>query len=285
MKPGFGEDFTIALRRPISDQNRPSSDTDTPMLSPDELERYARHIVLKEIGGPGQQALKRARVLVIGAGGLGSPAALYLAAAGAGAIILADDDAVSLNNLQRQILFTTDEAGAPKAAAGAARLSALNPHVSVETISARLDAAGAMTAAKQADIVLDGSDNYETRFAVNAACHAAGKPLVSGAVERFSGQVAVFRSGLTRSAGAGERSPCYCCLVPDIPPDAETCAQIGVAGPAAGVIGSWMALEAIKLITGAGQPLDGRLAVFDGLAGTARTIALPPDPACPVCGQ
>jgi len=252
------------------------------MLSLDELERYARHIVLKEIGGPGQQALKRARVLIVGAGGLGSPAALYLAAAGAGAIILADDDAVSLNNLQRQILFTTDEAGAPKAEAGAARLAALNPHVAVETITERLDAAGAAEAVARADIVLDGSDNYQTRFAVNAACHTAGKPLVSGAVERFSGQVAVFRSGLAKEAET--RSPCYRCLVPDIPPDAETCAQIGVAGPAAGVIGSWMALEAIKLITGAGQPLDGRLAIFDGLAGTARTIALPPDPACPVCG-
>lgn len=259
-------------------------DDPTLTLTADELERYARHIVLKEIGGPGQQALKRARVLVVGAGGLGAPAALYLAAAGVGALTLADDDSVSLANLQRQILFRTDEAGAGKAEAGAARLARLNPHVAARPLAVRLDARSAEQAAAAHDVVLDGSDTYETRFAVNAACHAAGRALVSGAVERFSGQVAVFRSGLTRGRPAAERAPCYRCLVPEIPPDAATCAQIGVAGPAAGVIGSWMALEAIKLIAGAGRPLDGRVALFDGLAGESRTVALRPDPACSVCG-
>ncbi len=253
-------------------------------LSPDELTRYARQIVLPEIGGPGQQALKRARVLITGAGGLGAPAALYLAGAGAGTLILADHDAVSLDNLHRQILYVSDDAGRAKTEAAGDRLAALNPHVAIERLEGRLDAAGAADAAARADIVLDATDNYAARYALNAACHDQGKPLVSGAVERFSGQVAVFASGLTRGAPRAERRPCYRCLVPETPPDPPTCAEIGVAGPAAGVIGSWMTLEAIKWITGAGAPLAGRVALFDGLKGEARTVALNPDPTCPVCG-
>lgn len=254
-------------------------------LSPDELRRYARQIVLPEIGGPGQQALKRARVLIAGAGGLGAPAALYLAGAGAGTLILADHDAVSLDNLHRQILYVSDDAGRAKTEAARARLAALNPHVAVERRDARLDAAGAARAAGGADIILDATDNYPARYALNAACHDQGKPLVSGAVERFAGQVSVFASGLTRGQPREKRNPCYRCLTPQIPPDPPTCAEIGVAGPAAGVIGSWMALEAIKWIAGAGAPLIGRVALFDGLKGTARTVALKPDPACPVCGN
>lgn len=238
----------------------------------DEVERYARHLVLSEIGGPGQQALKRARVLIVGAGGVGSPAALYLAAAGVGTLGLIDDDAVALSNLQRQILFDTDDVGRPKVEAAATRLGGLNPHVTVQTFAERLTAENAVARIEDFDLVLDGTDDFETRFLVNAACVAAGRPLVSGALGRWSGQVAVF---------AGR--PCYRCLVPDMPPDAETCARVGVVGALAGVVGSMAALEAIKVLTGAGQPLTGRLLLYDGLAGTARTVRIAPDPACPVC--
>ena len=239
----------------------------------DEVERYARHLVLSEIGGPGQQALKRARVLIVGAGGVGAPAALYLAAAGVGTLGLIDDDAVALSNLQRQILFETADVGRPKVEAAAMRLEGLNPHVAVQTFAERLTAENALARIEDFDLVLDGTDDFETRFLVNAACVAAGRPLVSGALGRWSGQVAVF---------AGR--PCYRCLVPDIPPDAETCARVGVVGALAGVVGSMAALEAIKQLTGAGQPLTGRLLLYDGLAGTARTVRVSADPACPVCG-
>lgn len=242
------------------------------VFSEDEVERYARHLVLSEIGGPGQQALKKARVLIVGAGGVGAPAALYLAAAGVGALGLIDNDTVGLSNLQRQIIFSTDEAGQPKVQAGAARLTALNPHVAVETFAERLTPANAAARIGAFDIVLDGTDDFETRHCVNAACVAAGKPLVSGALGRWTGQVGVF---------AGR--PCYQCLVPDVPPDAETCSRVGVVGALAGVIGAMAALETIKLITGAGAPLTGRLMLYDGLAGTSRTVRVAADPDCPVC--
>jgi molybdopterin/thiamine biosynthesis adenylyltransferase len=238
-----------------------------------EVERYARHLVLREIGGPGQQALARARVLIVGAGGLGSPAALFLAAAGAGHLTLVDPDRVSLSNLQRQIVFETGDLGAPKTEAARARLIRLNPHVAVDAVEARLDGANAESLVAWHDLVLDGTDDFATRFAVNAACVAAGRPLVSGALGRWTGQVGVFQG-----------RPCYRCLVPEIPPEAETCAQVGVMGALAGIVGSMMALEAIKLIAGAGQPLVGRLLIFDGLAAESRTVTLPADPACPVCG-
>ena len=238
----------------------------------DEVERYARHLVLSEVGGPGQQALKRARVLIVGAGGVGGPAALYLAAAGVGTLGLIDHDAVALSNLQRQILFDTADVGRPKVEAAAMRLEGLNPHVAVQTFAERLTAENALARIEDFDLVLDGTDDFETRFLVNAACVVAGRPLVSGALGRWSGQVAVF---------AGR--PCYRCLVPQMPPDAETCARVGVVGAQAGVVGSMAALEAIKVLTGAGQPLTGRLLLYDGLAGTARTVRIAPDPACPVC--
>lgn len=242
------------------------------VFSEDEVERYARHLVLSEIGGPGQQALKKARVLIVGAGGVGAPAALYLAAAGVGALGLIDNDTVGLSNLQRQIIFSTDEAGQPKVQAGAVRLTALNPHVAVETFAERLTPANAAARIGAFDIVLDGTDDFETRHCVNAACVAAGRPLVSGALGRWTGQVGVF---------AGR--PCYQCLVPDVPPDAETCSRVGVVGALAGVIGAMAALETIKLITGAGAPLTGRLMLYDGLAGTSRTVRVAADPDCPVC--
>lgn len=243
------------------------------VFSEDEVERYARHLVLSEIGGPGQQALKRARVLIVGAGGVGAPAALYLAAAGVGTLGLIDDDVVGLSNLQRQIAFSTPEVGRPKVEAAAERLGGLNPHVTIQTFAERLTPDNAADRIGGFDIVLDGTDHFETRLIVNAACVAADKPLVSGALGRWSGQVGVF---------AGR--PCYQCLVPEVPPDAETCARVGVVGALAGVVGSMAALETIKLITGAGEALAGRLMLYDGLAATARTVRVTADPQCPVCG-
>lgn len=241
-------------------------------FSDDEIDRYARHLVLAEIGGPGQQRLKAARVGIVGLGGVGAPAALYLAAAGVGALRLIDDDSVGLSNLQRQIAFSERDVGAFKVEAGAARLGALNPHVEIEAAAERLTPDNASWLLEGCDAIIDGTDDFGTRFAVNAACFAAGIPLVSGALGRWSGQVGVF---------AGR--PCYRCLVAEAPPDAETCARVGVVGALAGVVGSMTALEAIKLITGAGEALTGRLLIYDGLAGTARTVAIAADPACPVC--
>jgi molybdopterin/thiamine biosynthesis adenylyltransferase len=238
----------------------------------EEVERYARHLVLREIGGPGQQAMRRAKVLIVGAGGLGAPAALYLAAAGVGRLGLVDPDVVALSNLQRQVIYGVADIDAPKTGAAKARLAALNPHVEVVALSRRLDVASAPALIAGWDLVLDGTDDFETRFLVNAACMAGALPLVSGALGRWTGQVAVFTG-----------KPCYRCLVPEIPQEAETCARVGVVGALAGVIGSLMALEAIKLITGAGEPLIGRVFVYDALSAKARTVGLPADPACPVC--
>ncbi|MDO8296677.1 MAG: HesA/MoeB/ThiF family protein [Caulobacter sp.] len=238
-----------------------------------EVERYARHLVLREVGGPGQQRLKAASVLMVGAGGLGAPAALYLAAAGVGRIGLVDPDTVALSNLQRQVLYATTDVGQAKTAVAARRLSDLNPEITIETHPLALTAGNAADLIAGYDLVLDGTDDFATRFAVSDACVAAGKTLVSGAIARWTGQVGVF---------AGR--PCYRCLVPDIPPDAETCAGVGVVGALGGVIGSMMALEAIKLITGAGQPLAGRLLIYDALAGETRTVRIGADPDCPACG-
>jgi molybdopterin/thiamine biosynthesis adenylyltransferase len=242
-------------------------------FSDEEVERYARHLVLREIGGPGQQRLKAARVLIVGAGGLGAPAALYLAAAGVGELALVDPDTVALSNLQRQVLYGSDDQGRVKVEAAAERLAALNGGVRITPIAERLTAANALGLIRGFDLVLDGTDDFVTRFAVNAACVAEGVTLVSGAIGRWTGQVGVF---------AGR--PCYRCLVPEIPPDAETCAAVGVVGALAGVIGSMMALEAVKLIAAAGAPLTGRLLIYDALAGESRTVRIGADPQCPVCG-
>lgn len=241
-------------------------------FSDDEIERYARHLVLFEVGGPGQQRLKAASVGLIGLGGVGAPAALYLAAAGIGTLRLIDDDTVALSNLQRQIAFSVADIGRPKVEAGAEALTALNPHVRVEPFVERLTEANAAGLIEGCDVVIDGTDDFATRFAVNAACVAARIPLVSGALGRWNGQVGVFTG-----------RPCYRCLVPGAPPEAETCARVGVMGALAGVVGSMVALEAIKLIAGAGQPLTGRLLIYDGLAGTARTVTVAADSDCPVC--
>lgn len=241
-------------------------------FSDEEVERYARHLILSEVGGPGQQALKRARVLVVGMGGIGNPAALYLAAAGVGTLGLIDDDTVSLSNLQRQVIFGADDIGQLKVQMAKARLAQLNPHTQVETHPIRITPDNARDLVRQYDLVLDGTDDFDTRFAVNAACVAEGKPLVSGALGRWSGQVAVFTG-----------QPCYQCFVPEPPPEAETCARVGVIGAVAGVIGTMAALEALKLMTEAGQPLEGRLLIYDGLNGTCRVVKIPADPTCPVC--
>ena len=238
-----------------------------------EIERYARHLVLREVGGPGQQKLKAASVLVVGAGGLGSPAALYLAAAGVGALFVCDPDVVDASNLQRQILYAEADVGQPKSEAAADRLAALNPHIFVAGYNGAFDDSTADELCEGVDIVLDGTDDFAVRYAVNAACVRHGKPLVSGAIGRWTGQVGVF----------GGR-PCYRCLVPEIPPDAETCVAVGVVGALAGVVGSMMALEALKLIVGAGEPLTGRLLIYDALSAETRTVRIGADPECPVCG-
>lgn len=239
-------------------------------FSEDEIDRYARHLVLSEIGGPGQQKLKAARILIVGMGGVGGPAALYLAAAGVGHLTLIDPDTVALSNLQRQIQFATADIDLPKVEVSARRLTALNPHVTVQTH------ASAFTPERVAghDVVIDGTDDFAVRHDVNAACVAAGVPLVSGALGRWGGQVAVFNN-----------RPCYHCLVPAIPPEAETCARVGVVGALAGIIGSMTALEAVKIVTGAGEPLTGRLFLYDGLSATARTVTVTADPLCPVCAS
>ena len=241
-------------------------------FSDDEVERYARHLVLREVGGPGQQKLAAARVLMVGAGGLGAPAALYLAAAGVGVLGLVDPDTVSLSNLQRQVLYATADIGREKVDAAAVRLQGLNPHVQIEAHAMRLDAANAGAIVAGYDLVLDGTDDFATRFAVSDACVRAGVPLVSGAIGRWTGQVGVFLG-----------RPCYRCLVPEAPPEAETCSAVGVIGALAGVVGAMMALEGVKVLTGAGDPLSGRLLIYDGLAAETRTVRIGADPVCPAC--
>ncbi len=242
-------------------------------FSDEEVERYARHLVLREIGGAGQQKLQGARIAIVGAGGLGAPAALYLAAAGAGHLRLIDPDTVSLSNLQRQVLYDVEDLDAAKVERAARRLALVNPHVALEPVAERLTGGNAAALIAGCEIVLDGTDDFATRLAVNAACVAQGSLLVSGAIGRWTGHVGVF-----------SRAPCYRCLVPEAPPEAETCAAVGVVGALAGVIGSLMALETIKLVTGAGAPLLGRLLIFDALAGETRTVRIAADPDCPVCG-
>ncbi len=244
-------------------------------MTPDSIKRYARHLVLKEIGGPGQQALLASRVAIVGAGGLGGPVGLYLAAAGVGHITIIDDDKVELSNLQRQVQFTATDIGMEKAIVTADTLKDLDPDINAKANVTRLNADNAETLLAGHDLIIDGVDDFTSRFAINGAALALKTPLISGALGRFQGQVSAHRSN-----GTG---PCYQCLVPDIPPDAQTCSEVGVVGALAGIIGSVMALEAVKLITGAGAPLCGKLWLYDGLKAEARTVALPKDPDCPAC--
>ena len=245
-------------------------------LTPSQINRYARHLTLREIGGAGQNALLAARVAIISAGGLGGPAGLYLAAAGVGMITLIDDDTVDTSNLQRQIQFRTSDINAGKAETMGKRLETLNPDCQVKRITTRLTAKNAESLLQKHDIILDGTDNFTSRFAVNAASRALNIPLVSGALGRFDLQLGVFNASGT--------SPCYRCFISEMPEDEENCATHGVLGAIAGMGGSMMAMEAIKLITGAGDPLDGRLYIYDALRATGRTIGLTRDPGCPLCG-
>ena len=247
-------------------------------LSPEELQRYARHIVLHEIGGAGQQRFKAARVLVIGAGGLGSPAILYLAAAGVGTVGVADDDRVALSNLQRQVLHGTGDVDAPKVESAGRAAARINPHIDLIEHETRIGAENAAELIGAYDAVLDGSDNFETRRLVNAAACAAQTPLISAAIGRWEGQLSVFRPWLG--------GPCYACVFPEAP-DPEsvpTCAQAGVLGALAGAMGSMQAVEALKLIAGAGEILDGRMLFYDALGAGMRTIRLAKAENCPVCG-
>lgn len=245
-------------------------------LNDEALLRYSRHILLPEIDIVGQQRLSRARALIVGAGGLGSPVALYLASAGVGQISIADDDVVELSNLQRQIVHDSDSLGRLKAESAAERMRRINPVVDARPLARRLDQAALDELAAGHDLVLDCSDNFTTRHAVNRACVAAGTPLVSGAAVRFAGQLAVFDP---RDAA----SPCYHCLFPDEGEAGDgPCATFGVLSPLVGVIGSLQAVEAVKLLAGIAPHL-GRLTLYDGLSGEFRQIKVPRDPACMVC--
>lgn len=250
-----------------------------------DAERYAPHLMLKEIGGPGQQRLSAACIALVGAGGLGAPAALYLAAAGVGRLRLIDHDTVALSNLQRQVIYREADIGAAKVTRAAAALRALNASIKIDARAERLDEANARALLAGASIVLDGSDDFATRFAVNAACHGLGLALISGAVGQWQGQVATFKSGLTKHLPPAKRLPCYRCFVPEAPPGAMPCEREGIAGPLTGVIGSMLALEAVKEITQAGESLAGKLMVYDSLKGAVRTALLRRDPACRMCGS
>jgi molybdopterin/thiamine biosynthesis adenylyltransferase/rhodanese-related sulfurtransferase len=258
-----------------------------PMAEPDSedadfFERYSRHLRLPEVGEAGQRKLEDARVVVIGAGGLGSPAAFYLAAAGVGTLVLADDDVVDRSNLQRQILHTDARIGVSKVQSAAQTLMALNPRTRIEGLTERVTSANIEDLLEGADVVIDGADNFPARYLLNDACVKLGKPLVYGAVHRFEGQVSVFDAGRGRGI-----APCYRCLFPQPPPAdaAPNCSEAGVLGVLPGVIGMLQATEALKLILGIGEPLTGRLLMFDALAMRFRETRLAADPECPVCAR
>jgi molybdopterin-synthase adenylyltransferase len=255
------------------------------MLDPQELERYARHIVLREVGGPGQAKLKAARVLVVGAGGLGAPVLLYLAAAGIGTLGVVDDDAVSLSNLQRQVIFGTDDIDKRKVDGAEAVIARLNPHVAVETHMTRLDASNALDLISRYDIVADGSDNFATRYLVSDACYFARKPLVTAAVGTFDGSLTSIRAHETRPDGL--RNPTYRCLFPEPPPagTVPACAEAGILGALPGVLGSMMALEVIREIVGFGEGLVGRLLMVDARSMRFETLNYTWDPNNPLSGE
>ncbi|MFT4012788.1 MAG: molybdopterin-synthase adenylyltransferase MoeB [Paracoccus sp. (in: a-proteobacteria)] len=267
--PGHDAPGLVPLKLvPLKAASKPMGDA--------EIDRYARHIVLRELGGPGQAALTRARVLIVGAGGLGAPACLYLAGAGVGRITVADDDRVSLSNLQRQVIFRGSDEGRPKAQAARDAMRALNPHVEITPLDRRVTQADKALIAAH-DLVLDGTDSFAARQALNAVCAAAGVPLIAGSIAQWEGQLTIW--------DPARGAPCMACLFPEPPAPglAPACAEAGVAGPLPGVIGAMMALEAIKLIAGAGQPLRGRMLIFDGLYGENRSIGIARRADCPVC--
>ncbi|MFY0634573.1 MAG: molybdopterin-synthase adenylyltransferase MoeB [Vannielia sp.] len=276
---------SIALSResPVQAENPapmppPAPTADPSRLTGEELTRYARHIVLREIGGTGQKKLKAAHVLVIGAGGLGSPALLYLAAAGVGRVTVLDDDVVDASNLQRQVIHRTDGQGTNKAESAAQAMAALNPHVKVTPLATRLTLENGPDIVASADMILDGTDNFATRYLANDLAVAARIPLISGALSQWEGQLSVF--------DPAQGAPCYRCIFPDPPAPglAPSCAEAGVMGPLPGVVGAMMAAEAVKLITGAGSPLRGEMLIYDALWSETRKIRLKRRDACPTCG-
>jgi molybdopterin/thiamine biosynthesis adenylyltransferase len=246
----------------------------------DEISRYSRHILLREVGGVGQAKLREARVLLVGAGGLGSPLLMYLAAAGVGTIGLVDDDVVDLSNLQRQIAHTTESLGTPKVDSAIARANAINPLVKIVPHRTRLGVENILDVFAEYDIVCDGTDNFPTRFLISDACVLAKKTLVSAAVLRFDGQLSTFKPH------AGEGCPCYRCLYPTPPPDGlvPSCSEAGILGAVTGVMGTLQATEVLKEILGIGESMSGRVLVWDALSARFRTIKLRPDPACIACG-
>lgn len=260
-------------------------DRPTIRLTGPEIERYKRHLVLKEVGGQGQQRLKAARVLIVGAGGLGSPIALYLAAAGVGTIGIIDDDKVSLDNLQRQIAHDTPHVGTPKVASARETIERLNPHVDVEAIEARLDAGNAADIIARYDIIADGSDNAETRYLISDACYFAKRTLVFGAVGPFDGYVSTFKPH--ERDKTGDPYPSYRCLFPEAPAPGTVpnCSEVGVLGAVVGVIGTLQATEILKEILGIGTSLAGRLLIYDALAGRFETLSIAWDPDNPISGR
>lgn len=269
-----------ALRSRASQlESQVSAGADQPLFNETELNRYARHIVLREIGGPGQKKLKQAKVLVIGAGGLGAPALQYLAAAGVGTIGVIDDDKVENANLQRQVIHRDNSIGMPKVFSAQAEMEAQNPYVTVRPYNRRLTADIAAELFAEFDLVLDGTDNFSTRYLANETAVSAGIPLISGALSQWEGQLSVF--------DPAQGAPCYRCVF-DSAPAAElapSCAEAGVIGPLPGVIGSMMAVEAIKVLTDAGTPLRGQMVIYDALYGESRTITLKRRADCPTCGD
>ncbi|MEZ0360782.1 MAG: molybdopterin-synthase adenylyltransferase MoeB [Hydrogenobacter sp.] len=247
----------------------------------EQIRRYARHIILPEVGGKGQEKLLNSKVLVVGAGGLGSPSIFYLAAAGVGTIGIVDFDVVDFSNLQRQILHTTERVGLPKVESARITVEKLNPDVEVKTYNTMLNKQNIMDIIKDYDVILDGTDNFPTRFLINDACFFAGKPLVSAAMLRFEGQITVFDFRMR------EHSPCYRCLFPEPPPPGlvPSCQEAGILGSIGGIMGCIQATEAIKLLLGIGEPLVGKLLVMDALSMDFRKVKLRKDPACPLCGE
>ena len=253
-------------------------------LTPEEIQRYKRHLVLKEVGGAGQQRLKAARVLVIGAGGLGSPILLYLAAAGVGTIAVMDDDKVSVSNLQRQIVHDTASVGTPKVDSAKTTLARINPHVTLDAIPARITAANALETIAKYDIVVDGSDNFATRYLVSDACCLAKRTLVFAAVGPFDGHITTLKPHLTNAEGI--KYPTYRCIFPDAPPPGTVanCSEVGVLGATVGVLGTLAAVEIIKEILLAGESLAGRLLIYDGLGGRFESVNIGWDPDNPLTG-
>ncbi len=245
-------------------------------LTDDQIERYARHLILKEIGGPGQQKLLKSKVLVIGAGGLGSPLLMYLAAAGVGTIGIIDHDSVDLSNLQRQIVHMTSAIGQDKVKSAKEMIKNINPDINVVTYHERLTDDNAEKIISEYDVVADGCDNFTTRFLVNDICIAQRKPLISGALSQFDGQLSTFK-------GYEDTQPCYRCLVPDHPKGILSCAEAGILGAVAGVVGTMQAVEVLKELLNIGDSLAGKLVIYDSLSAASRTIRLPKDPGCKYC--